>query len=84
MTRGQRCGFQGTVNAKSIRKSHFSPSSGGLACSDRGAIAPSSPTLVPPLSDVFLIMALLLKLIEWTWKGALSKVDGLVKTYYAG
>ena len=47
-TRGLKCGFQGTINAKNLRKNRFSPSDGGLACSD-GRIEPPSPPLVPPL-----------------------------------
>ena len=39
-TRGLKYGFQGTINAKNLRKNRFSPSDGGLACSDEGAIAP--------------------------------------------
>ena len=39
-TRGLKYGFQGTINAKNLRKSHVSPSDGGLACSDGGLYAP--------------------------------------------
>ena len=35
-TRGLICGFQGTTNAKNLRKNRFSPSDGGLACSNGG------------------------------------------------
>ena len=35
-TRGLECGFQGTINAKNLRKNRISPSDGGLACSDGG------------------------------------------------
>ena len=35
-TRGLKYGFQGTVNAKILRKNRFSPSDGGLAYSDGG------------------------------------------------
>ena len=35
-TRGLKSGFQGTINAKNIRKNRVSPSDGGLACSDGG------------------------------------------------
>ena len=48
-TRGLRYGFQGIVNAKNLRENSFSPSDGGLASSDREAIAPSNPPLAPPL-----------------------------------
>ena len=48
-TRGLNYGFQGIVNAKNLRQNSFSPSDGELECSDRGAIAPSGPPLVPPL-----------------------------------
>ena len=44
-TRGLKCGFQGIVNRIVNRI---------LACSDRGAIAPSSPPLAPPLLLIFL------------------------------
>ena len=33
-TRGLKYGFHGTINARNLRKSRFSPSDGGLACSD--------------------------------------------------
>ena len=33
-TRGLKYGFQGTINAKNLRKNRFSPSDGRLACSD--------------------------------------------------
>ena len=42
-TRRLEYGFQGIVNAKNLRQTSFSPSDGGLACSDRGAIALSIP-----------------------------------------
>ena len=48
-TMGLKYGFQGVVNAKNFRQNSFPLSDGGSACSDRGAIAPSSPILVPPL-----------------------------------
>ena len=35
-TRGLKYGFQGTINAKNLRKNRVSPSDGGLAGSDRG------------------------------------------------
>ena len=35
-TRGLKYGFQGTINAKNLRKNCVSPSDGGLACSDGG------------------------------------------------
>ena len=35
-TRELKYGFQGTINAKILRKNRFSPSDGGLACSDEG------------------------------------------------
>ena len=35
-TRGLKHCFQGIVNAKNLRKTSFSPSDGGIACSDRG------------------------------------------------
>ena len=38
-TRRLKYGFEGTINAKNLRKNHFSPSDGWLACSDAGAIA---------------------------------------------
>ena len=38
-TRGLKYGFQGTINAKNIRKSHCSPSNWGLACFDGGGLA---------------------------------------------
>ena len=44
-TRGLKYGFQGTINAKNLRKTGDSPSYGGLACSDGGY----SPPLAPPL-----------------------------------
>ena len=34
--RGLKYDFQGTINAKNLRKNRFSPSDGGLACSDGG------------------------------------------------
>ena len=34
--RGLKYGFQGTINAKNLRKNCISPSNGGLACSDGG------------------------------------------------
>ena len=48
-TRRLKYDFQGIVNAKNLRQNSLSPSDGGLACSDRGAIATSSPPLEPPL-----------------------------------
>ena len=48
-TRRLKYGFQGIVSAKNLRQTSSSPSDGGLACSDKGAIAPSSPPLAPPL-----------------------------------
>ena len=39
-TRGLKYGFQGTINAKNLPKNRFSPSDGGLAFSNEGAIAP--------------------------------------------
>ena len=39
-TRGLKYGFQGTINAKNLQKNRFSPSDGGLPCSDKGTIAP--------------------------------------------
>ena len=33
-TRGLKYGFQGTINTKNLRQNRFSPSDGGLACSD--------------------------------------------------
>ena len=47
--KGAKISFQGIVNAKNLRKNSFSRSDGGLVCSDRGARAPSSPPLAPPL-----------------------------------
>ena len=41
-TRGLKWGFRGTIDAKNLRKNRFSPSNGGLACSDEGAIAPGA------------------------------------------
>ena len=35
-TRGLKYGFQGIVNAKNLRQNSFSPSYGGLPCSNRG------------------------------------------------
>ena len=35
-TRGLKYGFQGTINAESLRKNLLSPSDGGLACSGGG------------------------------------------------
>ena len=35
-TRGLKYSFQGTINAKNLRKNCFPPSDGGLACSDGG------------------------------------------------
>ena len=35
-TMGLKYGFQGTINAKNLRKTRVSPSDGGLACSDGG------------------------------------------------
>ena len=35
-TRGLKYDFQGTINAKNLRKNRLSPSDGGLACSDGG------------------------------------------------
>ena len=49
-TRGLKCGFQGTINDKSLRKNRFSPSDGGLACSDGGLRPPSPPLAPPPVS----------------------------------
>ena len=48
-TRGLNYGFQGIVNAKNIRQNGFSPSDRGASMFRQGAIAPSSPPLVPPL-----------------------------------
>ena len=36
LTRELKYGFQGTIDAKNLRKYRFSPSDGGLACSDGG------------------------------------------------
>ena len=38
--RGLKYDFQGTINAKNLRKNRVSPSDGGLACSNGEAIAP--------------------------------------------
>ena len=46
-TKGLKYGLQGIVNAKNLRQNTFSPSDVGLACSDRGAIAPLSPLALP-------------------------------------
>ena len=54
LTRGLKYGFQGTKNAKNLRKNRCSLSDGGLACSDGGGITPSSPPLAPPLHCVAL------------------------------
>ena len=35
-TRGLKYGCQGAIDAKNLRKNHFSLSDGGLACSDGG------------------------------------------------
>ena len=35
--------IQGTINAKNLRKSHFSPSDRGLACLDEGYNQQPSP-----------------------------------------
>ena len=35
-TRELKCDFQCTINAKNLRKNSFSPTDGGLACSDGG------------------------------------------------
>ena len=35
-TKGLKYGFQGTINAKDLPQNRFSPSDGGLACSDGG------------------------------------------------
>ena len=35
-TRGLKYGFQSIVNAKHLRQTSFSPSDGGLTCSERG------------------------------------------------
>ena len=45
-TRGLKYGFQGTINAKNLPQNHFSPSDGGLPCSDGRDIAPLAPPLV--------------------------------------
>ena len=45
---GAKIRFSGYYKCQKSLKNHFSPSDGGLACSDGGAIAPSPP-LVPPL-----------------------------------
>ena len=47
--KGAKNGFQGIVNAKNLRQNSLSPSDGGLTCSDRGTIAPSSHPLAPSL-----------------------------------
>ena len=39
-TRGLKYGFQGTINAKNLRKNRFHLPMEGLACSDGEAIAP--------------------------------------------
>ena len=44
LTRGLQDGFQGTIYAKNFRNNRFSPSEGGLACSDGGTIAPTKPS----------------------------------------
>ena len=45
---GLKYGFEGTINAENLRRNSFLLSDGGLACSDDGAVAPSSPPLAPP------------------------------------
>ena len=47
-TRGLKYGFQGTINAKCLREIvvHFQM---GASILHRGTIAPSSPSLAPPL-----------------------------------
>ena len=44
-TKGLKCGFTSNINST---KNRFSPSDGGLTCSD-GGLWPPSPPLVPPL-----------------------------------
>ena len=44
LMRGLKYGFQGTINAKNLRKNRFSPSDGGLACSDGGGYSPPGAT----------------------------------------
>ena len=46
-TRGLKYGFQGTINAKNLRKNRFSPSHGGLACSNGGYSPLALPWLHP-------------------------------------
>ena len=43
-TRGLKYGFQGTIKARNLRKNRFSPSDGGLACSNGRTIG-SMPSL---------------------------------------
>ena len=48
-TRGLKYGFQGTINAKILRKKSLFTFRRGASMLRRGAIAPSSPPLVPLL-----------------------------------
>ena len=50
-TRGLKCGFQGTKNAKSPKKLLFT-FRWGASMLQQGAIAPSSPLLAPPLTGL--------------------------------
>ena len=61
---GLKYGFQGIVNAKNLRQNSFSSSGGGLACSDMGAIAPSSPPLALPLVTILLSKNALQRLVQ--------------------
>ena len=54
-TRGLKYGFQGIVNAKNLRQNSFSPSDRGASMFRLGAIAPSSPPLVPLLVGTILL-----------------------------
>ena len=47
-TRGLKYGFQGTINAKNLQKSRFSPFEGVLACFDGGY----SPLALPLATSV--------------------------------
>ena len=49
-----RYGFQGTIDAKNLRRNGFSPSDGGASMLRRG-LYPPSPPLVPPLEPCIIL-----------------------------
>ena len=53
LTRGLKYGFQGTIDAKNLRKYRFSPSDGGLACPDGGYCPLPFPGATPVFKTNF-------------------------------